>query len=187
MAWRRPGDKPLSKPVMVKLLMHISVTQPQWVTHLTTSSIHMWKPQLRHHYFISQWCQAFSRHNNDYTDYTNFWYLSLVTNLFMLYQTLYKWLIKISQKSFNTAELTINPAAGFNAKESVRSEKSCVLIVGKRLSLPSILKVPMCGSALTDGWGSIISMGLQWEEQQEAPTHANTDNFLKSIRISAGD
>ena len=31
MAWRRPGDKPLSKPMMVCLLTHICVTRPQWV------------------------------------------------------------------------------------------------------------------------------------------------------------
>ena len=28
MAWRRPGDKPLSEPMMVRLLTHISVTRP---------------------------------------------------------------------------------------------------------------------------------------------------------------
>ena len=32
MAWRRPGDKPLSEPMMVSLLTHICVTRPQWVT-----------------------------------------------------------------------------------------------------------------------------------------------------------
>ena len=31
MAWRRPGDKPLSEPIMVTLLTHICVTRPQWV------------------------------------------------------------------------------------------------------------------------------------------------------------
>ena len=31
MAWRRPGDKSLSEPMMVSLLMHICVTRPQWV------------------------------------------------------------------------------------------------------------------------------------------------------------
>ena len=31
MAWRRPGDKPLSEPMMVSLLMHICVTRSQWV------------------------------------------------------------------------------------------------------------------------------------------------------------
>ena len=31
MAWRRPGDKPLSEPMVVILLTHICVTRPQWV------------------------------------------------------------------------------------------------------------------------------------------------------------
>ena len=32
MAWRCPGDKPLSEPMMVSLPTHICVTRPQWVT-----------------------------------------------------------------------------------------------------------------------------------------------------------
>ena len=31
MAWRRPGDKPLTEPMMVSLSTHICVTRPQWV------------------------------------------------------------------------------------------------------------------------------------------------------------
>ena len=31
MAWRRPGDKPLSEPMMVRSTTHICVTRPQWV------------------------------------------------------------------------------------------------------------------------------------------------------------
>ena len=31
MAWRRPGDKPLSEPMVVRLPTHICVTRPQWV------------------------------------------------------------------------------------------------------------------------------------------------------------
>ena len=31
MAWRRPGNKPLSEPMMDNLLTHICVTRPQWV------------------------------------------------------------------------------------------------------------------------------------------------------------
>ena len=31
MVWRRPGDKPLSEPMMVSLLTHICITRPQWV------------------------------------------------------------------------------------------------------------------------------------------------------------
>ena len=34
MACRRPGDKPLSEPVMVKLLTHICITRPQWVNNI---------------------------------------------------------------------------------------------------------------------------------------------------------
>ena len=34
MAWRRPGNKPLSEPMMVSLLTHICVTRPQWVKSL---------------------------------------------------------------------------------------------------------------------------------------------------------
>ena len=35
MAWRRPGDKSLSEPMMASLLTHICVTWPQWVNGLT--------------------------------------------------------------------------------------------------------------------------------------------------------
>ena len=31
MAWRRPGDKPLSEPMLFRLLTHVCVTRPQWV------------------------------------------------------------------------------------------------------------------------------------------------------------
>ena len=31
MAWRQPGDKPLSEPMMIRLLTHICVTRPQWI------------------------------------------------------------------------------------------------------------------------------------------------------------
>ena len=31
MAWRRPGDKPLSEPMMTRLPTHICVTRHQWV------------------------------------------------------------------------------------------------------------------------------------------------------------
>ena len=34
MAWRRPGDKPLSEPMKFSLLTRICVPWPQWVTHV---------------------------------------------------------------------------------------------------------------------------------------------------------
>ena len=47
MAWRRPGDKPLSEPMMVNLLTHICVTRPQWVKEA-------WKLHISNHSQISQ-------------------------------------------------------------------------------------------------------------------------------------
>ena len=41
MAWHRPGNKPLSEPMMVNLLMHICLTQPQWVNSLSISYSHI--------------------------------------------------------------------------------------------------------------------------------------------------
>ena len=35
MAWRRPGDKPFSEPMMVSLPTHICVVRSQWVKHQT--------------------------------------------------------------------------------------------------------------------------------------------------------
>ena len=39
MAWRRPGDKPLSEPMMLSLLTHICVTRPQWVKTIKINTI----------------------------------------------------------------------------------------------------------------------------------------------------
>ena len=37
MAWRRPGDKPLSEPMIVSLPTHIYVTRPQWAKDILKS------------------------------------------------------------------------------------------------------------------------------------------------------
>ena len=34
MAWHRPGDKPLSEPMMVVLPKHVCVNRPQWVNFM---------------------------------------------------------------------------------------------------------------------------------------------------------
>ena len=39
MAWCRPGDKPLSVPMVVSLQMHLRVTRPQWVTLLALGDV----------------------------------------------------------------------------------------------------------------------------------------------------
>ena len=41
MAWRRPGDKPLSEPMMVSLLTHICVARPQLVNNQPQSTTFM--------------------------------------------------------------------------------------------------------------------------------------------------
>ena len=62
MVWRRPGDKPLSEPMMVSLLMHICVTRPQWVKGVSVAqhSFDQWsillqksiQVQLNHHWSL---------------------------------------------------------------------------------------------------------------------------------------
>ena len=42
MAWRRPGDKPLSEAMMVSLLTHIWVARPQWVKDLMIRCLSAW-------------------------------------------------------------------------------------------------------------------------------------------------
>ena len=44
MAWRQPGDKPLSERIMFSLLMHICVTLPQWVHEIISQSINSLVP-----------------------------------------------------------------------------------------------------------------------------------------------
>ena len=43
MAWHRPGDKPLSEPMMASLLMHIYITQPQGVNELYIYILYKYK------------------------------------------------------------------------------------------------------------------------------------------------
>ena len=46
MAWRRPGDKPLSGPMMVNLLTHICVTLLQWLNTFHLHETHNRQPYL---------------------------------------------------------------------------------------------------------------------------------------------
>ena len=41
MAWRPPGDKPLSEPMMVRLLTHMCVTRPEWVNTSSDSPLYV--------------------------------------------------------------------------------------------------------------------------------------------------
>ena len=47
MAWRRPGDKPLCEPMMVRLPTHICVTRPQWVNKChKKNSVFKWRTNM---------------------------------------------------------------------------------------------------------------------------------------------
>ena len=59
MAWRRPGDKPLSEPMMVSLPTHICVTRPQWVKsyvccHPTNTDDRNKRASLTYHTLLGQ-------------------------------------------------------------------------------------------------------------------------------------
>ena len=62
MAWRRSGDKPLFEPMMVTLLMHICVTQPQWVDKLTKAQSQV---QLGLQPNCSNTCQVWTWYSTD--------------------------------------------------------------------------------------------------------------------------
>ena len=70
-AWRRPGDKPLSEPMMVRLPTHICVTRPQWVKHnktdallgwYHTDSVYQWRGFLKTPYGLGDFGSPFPGH-----------------------------------------------------------------------------------------------------------------------------
>ena len=93
MAWRRPGDKPLSEPIMVVLPTHICVTRPQWVKLYTSDKLSFyWIPS----YYWSLWHQAITRthvhflssgslgtnvHRIEIKSYYSFWKLNAFENV----------------------------------------------------------------------------------------------------------
>ena len=68
MAWRLPGDKPLSELMMVSLLTHICGTRPQWVNAIWHHPILSINPICLHCYVFHisvelSWYQCFSNYN----------------------------------------------------------------------------------------------------------------------------
>ena len=55
MAWRRPGDKPLSEPMMVSSPTHICVTRPQWVNYLYSWLISLTTFINIIHHYVENW------------------------------------------------------------------------------------------------------------------------------------
>ena len=87
LVWRRPGDTPLSEPMMISLLTHICVTQPQWVKGSCQGCCAIWDiykiSQLSNHFEIlhiarQRYCHMMCRiarrlnHSNGYYGRTSF-------------------------------------------------------------------------------------------------------------------
>ena len=70
MAWRRPGDTPLSEPMMVKFSIHICVTRPQWVK-ISSPTYTIWYIPNFYHYF----CNTIWYMQNFYHYFCNFFLL----------------------------------------------------------------------------------------------------------------
>ena len=62
MAWRRPGDKPLSEPMLVRSLTHICVTRPQWVKIHVSKQDHITRFFFYFSAKISWWSIAVMKH-----------------------------------------------------------------------------------------------------------------------------
>ena len=87
MAWRRPGDKPLSESMMVNLLTYICITRPQWINNtswwITRLFVNMCECDAKkwhlhiYHSFIFKY--IITGHNNSFTKP-----ISLILNLNML-------------------------------------------------------------------------------------------------------
>ena len=60
MAWRRPGDKPLSEPMMVSLLPHLCVARPQWVKFCFRIECHIFYEYDQASWMISQYCGCYN-------------------------------------------------------------------------------------------------------------------------------
>ena len=71
MAWRRPGDKPLSEPIMVSLPTHICVTRPQWVNLQINHARSQFSPIL-FNMFLSFSTSDWYTEGNNCTDQTIF-------------------------------------------------------------------------------------------------------------------
>ena len=81
MAWCRPGDKPLTEPMVVKSLTHICVTRPQWVKMIMAVEDF-------EYIFVDLKSRA-SHHCNYHNDVIMDVMTSQITSVSVIYSTLY--------------------------------------------------------------------------------------------------
>ena len=70
MAWRRPGDKPLSEPMMISLPTHICVTRPQWIKWNMDEYFLPWFHGKSNHSSLSYLQRRFSKSAAEVRKYT---------------------------------------------------------------------------------------------------------------------
>ena len=112
MAWRQPGDKPLSEPMMVSLLMHIYVTRPQWVNGHICPSI---------------WCcsayvwQITSRYDFEFHIKTKFYIVRECLQKYFVMQTIYlnfcSYITWVSQIT-NNSTVCSTASSGYQKKKN---------------------------------------------------------------------
>ena len=74
MAWRRPGDKPLSEPMMIRLSTHICVTRPQCVNAIW----HFSKQNEMETILPFDFCAAEMRPTIGYVNNKNHWIILII-------------------------------------------------------------------------------------------------------------
>ena len=91
MAWRRPGDKPLSEPMMVRSLTHICVTRPQWVKQLAFAfSNNSILSKLSHLYYMDRYTADhlthLFHHEKYNVPYASLWYTTIYRSFIEHYE-----------------------------------------------------------------------------------------------------
>ena len=120
MAWRRPGDKPLSGPRMVRLPTHICVTRPQWVKPLATLlfalhnnggtivTLPYWPFVKKKH--IIEWWISIKNWTLEYREFIALPFLFVVASQYKLHRslTVQDWRMAVSLKTFTTVPRPMN-------------------------------------------------------------------------------
>ena len=116
MAWHRPGDKPLSEPMLVSLLTHICVTRPQWV------NLGSW------HFYLVCW-QIHPCNANNYLNAPN--QLSVDTYLFVeiiFSQGCRRVYFSVTYNSISTPDYVLPDRNRVNKSSSTRKPKMVILV-----------------------------------------------------------
>ena len=99
MAWRRPGNKPLSEPMMVSFPTHICVTRPQWVnvrgsSYLGLTSSISW--------LLMPWLLTLPGHQQPW-----YWLYRMCRSFFYLRKDYFKYLCQINVEEWHKMQIYV--------------------------------------------------------------------------------